>query len=610
MCGIFGVIGASDSVDFGDLRQLAAFAESRGKDSSGLMFYSGGDYQALKADSPITRLLLKSLPKGASRVILGHSRLITNGLSDNQPVLRDGLAVFHNGIIVNSDTIWPKIKRTPLYKIDSEIIAGIAADKLASGCSYETIPAAVLEATSGVVACALAMPSIGKLALFSNNGSLYVGAKGTSFYFSSEFFPLSAIGCSDINQVKDVPVFLDIPPSATEISVSERNTRTQDLIPSLVFNSPGERLLQYPKPLFRRCARCILPETMPFISFSEDGVCNYCENYRIRNNPKPKQMLLDLLEPYRRRVGNDCIVPFSGGRDSSYSLHMIVNELKMKPIAYTYDWGMVTDLGRRNISRMCAALGVENIVVAADIEAKRRNIAMNVKAWLRSPNLGMVSIFTAGDKHFFRYLETVKNHTGINLNIWGANPLEVTHFKAGFLGVPPDFAMKTVYNSGWRKQADYQSRRFRAMLQSPGYFNSSLWDTLSGEYYRALMPKRDYFDVFDYSTWSEPEIDSTLRNYDWERAEDTSTTWRIGDGTAAFYNYIYRLVAGFTEHDTFRSNQIREGQISRDQALLLIEDENRPRYANLKWYLDAIQLDFEDTIQAINRIPRLYQEVR
>jgi hypothetical protein len=96
-------------------------------------------------------------------------------------------------------------------------------------------------------------------------------------------------------------------------------------------------------------------------------------------------------------------------------------------------------------------------------------------------------------------------------------------------------------------------------------------------------------------------------DYDWERAEDTNTTWRIGDGTAAFYNYIYRTVAGFSEHDTFRSNQIREGQLTRDEALRLIEDENRPRYANLKWYLDAVNLDFADTIKTVNEIPKLFK---
>ena len=35
-------------------------------------------------------------------------------------------------------------------------------------------------------------------------------------------------------------------------------------------------------------------------------------------------------------------------------------------------------------------------------------------------------------------------------------------------------------------------------------------------------------------------------------------------GTAAFYNYIYYTLAGVSEHDTFRSNQIKEGQITRE----------------------------------------------
>ena len=168
------------------------------------------------------------------------------------------------------------------------------------------------------------------------------------------------------------------------------------------------------------------------MSFDEDGVCNYCHNYKPRNIPRPKEELFELVEPYRRKNGPDCIVPFSGGRDSSYAMHLIVNELKMTPIAYTYDWGMITDLGRRNISRMCSKLGVENIIIAADISKKRQNIAKNLKAWLKSPHLGMISILTAGDKHFFKYVETVKKQTGISLNLWGINPLEVTHFKAGF----------------------------------------------------------------------------------------------------------------------------------------------------------------------------------
>lgn len=105
--------------------------------------------------------------------------------------------------------------------------------------------------------------------------------------------------------------------------------------------------------------------------------------------------------------------------------------------------------------------------------------------------------------------------------------------------------------------------------------------------------------------WDEKLIDDTLSEYDWERAPDTKATWRIGDGTAAFYNYIYYTVAGFSEHDTFRSNQIREGELSRAEALRMVADENRPRYPNIKWYLDAVGLDFSEVVESVNRIPQL-----
>ena len=59
---------------------------------------------------------------------------------------------------------------------------------------------------------------------------------------------------------------------------------------------------------------------------------------------------------------------------------------------------------------------------------------------------------------------------------------------------------------------------------------------------------------------------------------------------------------GFSEFDTFRSNQIREGHIDRQQALEAILVENRPRTASLRWYLETIGLDFNDTIRRVNQM--------
>lgn len=604
MCGIFGCI-SKEAVEKKSLKSLVKYSQQRGRDSSGLIFYKDSGYHVDRADFNIEKLLKYSRPYDSS-VILGHSRLVTNGMADNQPVVRGDVCVIHNGIVVNDSEVWEKTGLEKTLEIDTEVIAAIAENHIANNRPLNELPAAIYSVCKGVIACALLLPKLGKLLLFSNNGSLYIGEAEQRTYFSSEKFPLTQIQCTNIKQVRDLVVF-DIPQASHELKINNISSARTNLIPKLNLSSSEESLLEHPLPVLKRCTRCVLPETMPYIKFDVDGVCNYCKTYKLRNNPKPKEELFKLVEPYRRLGSDDCIVPFSGGRDSCYGLHLIVNELKMKPITYTYDWGMVTDLGRRNISRMCAELGVENIIVAADIEKKRRNIAMNLNAWLKSPHLGMISILTAGDKHFFRHVETVKQQTGINLNLWGVNPLEVTHFKAGFLGVPPDFEEKRVYMHGWSKQLNYQKLRLKAMLKSPGYFNSSLWDTISGEYYRSFTDKKDYYHIFDYWRWDEKTIDDTLINqYGWETAVDTNTTWRIGDGTAAFYNYIYYVVAGFTEHDTFRSNQIREGQITRDDALRLVEDENRPRYPNIRWYLDAVGINFRDAIRVINQIPKLY----
>ncbi|WP_024602524.1 glucosamine 6-phosphate synthetase [Pseudoalteromonas sp. TB41] len=608
MCGIFGQI-SNKKVDKENLVTLVKHSEQRGFDSSGLIYYENKSYKVDRADHNIEKLL-NSVNPFDSQIVLGHSRLITNGLEDNQPVIRDNICVIHNGIIVNEDDVWSKLDSKRNLKIDSEVIVTIASEHFKSGGSVHDVSKKILSLCRGVVACALVIPDEGKIVLFSNNGSLYVGELDGSIYFASESFALNLVGCVDVIQVKDEPYIIDIPNSKSPFEICDIKTRKQDLIPEFRFNKQQEKLLQFNEDInIKRCTKCILPETMPYIKFDNYGVCNYCHNYKLRNKHKPKEELFKLVEPYRRPGKElDCIVPFSGGRDSCYGLHIALKELGMKPITYTYDWGMVTDLGRRNISQMCGDMGIENIIVAADIALKRRNITMNLKAWLKSPHLGMMAMLTAGDKHFFRHVESIKKQTGINLNLWGVNPLETTHFKTGFLGIKPDFEEDKVYSNGVMKQLRYHSKRFKAMAKSPGYFNRSLWDTLSGEYYRSFTEKQDYFHLFDYYQWNEEQVNSTLINdYNWETAIDTSTTWRIGDGTAGFYNYVYYTVAGFTEHDTFRSNQVREGQMSRDRALELVKNENKPRYQNIRWYLDTLGMDFNETIKIVNMIPKLYR---
>ncbi len=78
MCGIFGII-SNELIDNDDFKLLAMHARQRGKDSSGIISFNQNDqsYNINKADTDIKDLLL-SVPK-YSNILMGHSRLITNG---------------------------------------------------------------------------------------------------------------------------------------------------------------------------------------------------------------------------------------------------------------------------------------------------------------------------------------------------------------------------------------------------------------------------------------------------------------------------------------------------------------------------------------------------
>lgn len=128
---IFGVI-STGAVSATSVRKLAKHAEQRGRDSSGLLCLKSGSALVHRADHSIMRLLRQARWRGCAAV-LGHSSLITKGLEDNQPVVRDGVCVFHNGIVVNHANIWGLIGESPRQQIDTEVIAAIAARHPADG---------------------------------------------------------------------------------------------------------------------------------------------------------------------------------------------------------------------------------------------------------------------------------------------------------------------------------------------------------------------------------------------------------------------------------------------------------------------------------------------
>jgi N-acetyl sugar amidotransferase len=133
----------------------------------------------------------------------------------------------------------------------------------------------------------------------------------------------------------------------------------------------------------RRCTRCQLPETYETIEFDEAGICNICRSAEEKQSidwGERKQLLDQLIAKYRGKSEYDCIVPFSGGKDSTFQLYYLVKEYNVKPLVVRFNHGFMRPVIARNNERTFKKLGVDvleftpnwKIVKRVMLEAFRR----------------------------------------------------------------------------------------------------------------------------------------------------------------------------------------------------------------------------------------------
>ena len=621
------------------LARLFQLSESRGKEAAGLaMAYedkvvvmreaiSAGKMVSLHTYREAVDSFLTNAPGDVPIMVLGHTRLVTSGdacLNNNQPIVHDGIILVYDGIVVNDQELWQKIGFAPETEFDSEVIAAFIAKKMHDGYDPVKSVADFFSEAAGNVSVAFMTSHDNAIYLATNNVSIYYSLSEEIFVFASERFILEQV--LDDSEIKRYLPAMSSPkraPNNRALAVfsvkgslsirieGEVKNSVTDAVPTVYVSHLRKienlsRRAEDARNSIRRCTRCVLPETMPFIVFDDKGVCNYCHNYE-KMKIEGKQKALEAVASYKKADGNpDSLVMLSGGRDSCYGLHYAVTELELNPIAYTYDWGMVTDIARRNAARLCGALGIEHIIVAADITWKRGNVRKNLLAWLKKPELGMVPLLMAGDKQYYYYAEQVRKVNKLPLTLISENPMEASRFKAGFCGV--NEGNKRIFNISLADKFKLIAYYGRQYLTNPRYINSTLLDNFFA-FFASYVMKHNLFHIFNYEPWEEEKVNATLQSlYGWERDPEAKSTWRIGDGTAAFYNYIYYTMAGLTENDTLRSNQIREGMLDRDSALAAVNLENQPRWNSMEWYARTIGFNLVEAVQAINQAPKQYKK--
>lgn len=117
--------------------------------------------------------------------------------------------------------------------------------------------------------------------------------------------------------------------------------------------------------MLKHCKACNLPETYETIEFDAEGICNICRQKEYKDSAidwAGRRKQLDVLvEQYRGKFAYDCIVPFSGGKDSTFTLYYLIKEYKLKPLVVQFNHGFMRQGLLKNNERTFRKLGVDVI---------------------------------------------------------------------------------------------------------------------------------------------------------------------------------------------------------------------------------------------------------
>lgn len=119
-----------------------------------------------------------------------------------------------------------------------------------------------------------------------------------------------------------------------------------------------------------------MPETAESLVFDDKGVCSVCNQIEFKQTKvdwnEKKEKLFEIVDNYKNDNEYDCVVPFSGGKDSTFTLWYIVKELKLKPLVVRFDHGFMRPIIDENNTRTFRKLGVDVVTFTPNWQVVRK----------------------------------------------------------------------------------------------------------------------------------------------------------------------------------------------------------------------------------------------
>lgn len=355
----------------------------------------------------------------------------------------------------------------------------------------------------------------------------------------------------------------------------------------------------------KRCSRCVLTEATPGISFDEAGVCNYCKTHK-KIEYSGEEKLKAILDKHRNDDARyECICAISGGRDSAYVLLKLVRDYGMKVLALNYANPFTSPEARQNVENATRILGVDLITFESKNDVHQRVFANNFRAWCGKPSLASLPMMCAACKTFWYTILKTARQNKVKLIVGGMNRFEDTSYKKALLGVPPDEEWEKTFTKAL-------GGIIKELARNPAFIRPSFIPTflkayLFGDPYalgsRYLMSDITLLDLFFYVRWDEQEVLSRLREeLAWTSPPDYPSTWRFDCELAHMKDLVYMKTIGVTEKDDLYSKMVREGIITREEALKRLERENEEYKPATKKMAGIAGVDYDRLLATLDKL--------
>jgi len=326
----------------------------------------------------------------------------------------------------------------------------------------------------------------------------------------------------------------------------------------------------------RYCTRCCMPGSNEGIQFDEMGICQACQSQeqKIHIDWVTRERELSALLDRYRALGNDydCIVPISGGKDSTFQLHVLTKVYGMKVLAVTFSHNWFSDTGRYNLQNAIEKFGVDHIMFTPSRSLVNK--------------LARKSLFQIGDSCWhchsgvgaFPLQMAVKYR--IPLLVWGESIAEscgrATHRdpvlkfdRDYFTRVSAKVYPEAMIGDGIEEQdlAPFKLPSFEE-IEEVGVIGIHLGDYLFWDDERQMEFVRDVYD------WREDKVEGTYKRY-------KSVECRM----AGVHDYTKFLKRGFGRATDHASADVRAGLLTREEGFELARKHDTERREALNYYL-------------------------